>query len=278
MGFDRRNLAGRRVLAGVLAVCGLLAAPRARAAEENIDDPKLARRLGTRIDWVSTAPPLAGPSSTPPPAAPPGTTVPAPVPAVPIAPVSPSIASSATPPPPAAPPTGPAGSEAAFTPVLPRAQLAFRRFDFVRIGASDSAGLAASEAFDTLSLDVYPVSSVVRFGLSTAYGWQAGMSSGGDYFATETASFGAQLAFGRVVPFAEGLAGVGYLRRLQFDHTIPTVFWQLGIDLGAAVYFARVGFVSLAVGYLRPVDGFLRTTSFESVYTNTWSFKIGIGI
>jgi hypothetical protein len=168
--------------------------------------------------------------------------------------------------------------EPAFQPVLPRVQLAFRRFDFVRIGASDSSGLAASEAFDALSLDVYPMSSLVRLGLSTAYGWQAGMTSGGDYFATETASFGPQLDFGRVVPFAEALAGIGYMRRLQFDHTIPTVFWQLGIDLGASVYFARIGFVSLALGYLRPVNGFLRTTSFESVYTNTWSFKIGIGI
>jgi hypothetical protein len=185
----------------------------------------------------------------------------------------------------AAPPGGspiPGGSasagERAFQPVLPRVQLAFRRFDFVRIGASDSGGLAASEAFDALSLDVYPMSSLVRLGLSTAYGWQAGMTSGGDYFATETASFGPQLDFGRVVPFAEALAGIGYMRRFQFDHTIPTVFWQLGIDLGASVYFARIGFVSLALGYLRPVNGFLRTTSFESVYTNTWSFKIGVGI
>jgi hypothetical protein len=175
-------------------------------------------------------------------------------------------------------PSGSVPGEPAFQPVLPRVQLAFRRFDFVRIGASDSSGLAASEAFDALSLDVYPMSSLVRLGLSTAYGWQAGMTSNGDYFATETASFGPQLDLGRVVPFAEALAGIGYMRRFQFDHTVPTVFWQLGIDLGASVYFARIGFVSLALGYLRPVNGFLRTTSFETVYTNTWSFKIGIGI
>jgi hypothetical protein len=162
--------------------------------------------------------------------------------------------------------------------VLPRAQLAFRRFDFVRIGASSGAGLAAPEAFDSLSIDVYPVSSLVRLGLSTAYGWQEGMTSGGDYFAAETASFGAQLPMGRVVPFAEGLAGVGYLRRIQFDRSIPTVFWQLGIDVGASLYLARVGFVSVALGYLHPVNGFAKQTSFESVYTNTWSFKIGVGI
>src|SRR5450755_2922029 len=53
MSFDRRNLAGRRALAVSLAICGLLAASRARATDDDIDDPKLARRLGTRMDWVS---------------------------------------------------------------------------------------------------------------------------------------------------------------------------------------------------------------------------------
>src|SRR5580704_14541102 len=282
MGPARRNLAVCRALAGLAALGGLLSAPwaHAAAAEESIDDPKLARRLGTRIDWVS--PPGAatvnpvGPAATGPgapaisgaPSAPPPGPPPAPPPGAPVA-ATPGVSPV---------PGGSAPGEPAFQPVLPRVQLAFRRFDFVRIGASDSSGLAASEAFDALSLDVYPMSSLVRLGLSTAYGWQAGMTSNGDYFATETASFGPQLDFGRVVPFAEALAGIGYMRRFQFDHTVPTVFWQLGIDLGASVYFARIGFVSLALGYLRPVNGFLRTTSFESVYTNTWSFKIGIGI
>jgi hypothetical protein len=311
MGPVRRNLTVCRALAVLAALGGLLAGPwaHALAAEESIDDPKLARRLGTRIDWVSPPGAPTANSAVPgatvpgPPAGPPATVPGAPaVSAAPIAGTPPAsgsswpasgVAPTAAAPPPGAPPvptpgapvaatsapavSAPAG-EAAFEPVLPRVQLAFRRFDFVRIGASDSNGLAASEPFDTLSLDVYPMSSLVRLGLSTAYGWQAGMTSNGDYFATETASFGPQLTFGRVVPFAEGLAGIGYMRRFQFDHTIPTVFWQLGIDLGASVYFARIGFVSLALGYLRPVNGFLRTTSFESVYTNTWSFKIGIGI
>ena len=271
MSLGRRNLAGGRALAGLVALWGLLAAPRSPAAapDEDVDDPKLARRLGTRIDWqappapppatpgTQAAPPAAPPFATPPPAAPPLAT--------------PSLAT-----PPGA--SALASNEPAFQPVLPRAQLGFRRFDFFRIGASDSAGHGAPEPFDVLSLDVYPMSSLVRFGLSTAYGWQEGMTSGGDYFATETASFGLQLTAGHVVPFAEGLAGVGYLRRIQFDRTIPTVYWQLGVDVGAAFYLARVGFVSFALGYLHPVNGFAKQQSFESVYTNTWSFKIGLGI
>jgi hypothetical protein len=271
------NLARRRALAALMTVWGVCMVPRAHAApaetpektpektpEESIDDPKIARRLGNRADWP------------PPPATPPAPGVQTPPSSVlPASAPGPTLATAplAAPPLPATP-----ANETGFQPVLPRAQLAFRRFDFVRIGASNGAGLAAPEAFDSLSIDVYPVSSLVRLGLSTAYGWQEGMTSGGDYFAAETASFGAQLPMGRVVPFAEGLAGVGYLRRIQFDRGIPTVFWQLGIDVGASLYLARIGFVSLALGYLHPVNGFAKQTSFESVYTNTWSFKIGVGI
>ena len=266
-----RSLAGRRALAGLVAVWGLCAAARVHAAapDEDIDDPKLARRLGTRIDWTS---PPATPPSPPPTVAtlPPAVPVIAPPPPATLPPPA-----TTTPPPSLAAPA----AEAEFDPVLPRVQLAFRRFDFVQLGASESASsLAKSEAFDTLSLDVYPVSSLVRVGLSTAYGWQAGKTSDGDYFASETASLGVQIKAGHVVPFAEALAGIGYMRRFQFEHTIPTVLWQFGIDVGASLYLARVGFVSVALGYLHPVNGFLKTTTFESVYTNTWSFKIGIGI
>jgi hypothetical protein len=272
MRLGRRSLAGRRALAGLVAVCCLCAAGpvRAVAPDEDIDDPKLARRLGTRIDWIS---PSATPPSTPPavavlPPAAPAIATPA------VAALPPAAPAIATPPAPTL-----AAGEAEFEPVLPRVQLAFRRFDFVQIGASESgSSLAKSEAFDSLSLDVYPLSSLVRVGLSTAYGWQEGKTSNGDYFASETASLGVQLKAGHVVPFAEGLAGIGYMRRFQFEHTIPTVIWQFGIDAGAALYLARVGFVSVALGYLHPVNGFLKTTTFESIYTNTWSFKIGIGL
>jgi hypothetical protein len=276
MRLGRRSLAGRRALAGLMAVCCLCAAAPVRAAvpDEDIDDPKLARRLGTRIDWTSPpgAPPTPPEVATPPSATPPSTppAVPPPPPAVP--PLPPAV-------PVVAPASTSAATEAEFDPVLPRVQLGFRRFDFVQLGASESgSALAKSEAFDSLSLDVYPLSSLVRVGLSTAYGWQEGKTSNGDYFASETASLGVQLKAGHVVPFAEGLAGIGYMRRFQFEHTIPTVIWQFGIDAGAALYLARVGFVSVALGYLHPVNGFLKTTTFESVYTNTWSFKIGLGL
>ena len=98
----------------------------------------------------------------------------------------------------------PAGPE---LPSVPRLKLAFRRFDFVRLGATGSTdGTAASEPFNSLSIDVYPLSSFVRIGLSTQYGWQSGTwTSSGDYFATESLSLGVQLLGRPVVPVRRGL-------------------------------------------------------------------------
>jgi len=252
--------------------------------DDTIDDPKVFRRLGTRIN----VPPPPKPIVPIGPAAPP----PAPAVSAPIAKPSP---------PPAPAPAAPASLaaeiegggvpaierpytpavEAPFQPTLPRLKLGLRRFNFVRIGASNSAdGVAAPETFNNLSVDVYPVSRTIRVGLTSAFGWQSGTwLANGDYLATQTVSVGAQYRdFGRVVPFAEGFAGVGYMRRLQFDRTIPTAFWQFGADAGLEVYMARVGYLSFAIGYLRPVNGFAKRQEFTSVFVDTWSFKIGIGI
>jgi hypothetical protein len=274
-----------------LAAAGLTAGP-ARAARaqtgEEPDDPKLARRLGPR---APLAPPAAVERRSPgPPDAvklrPPAAASP-PVAAVPPPPANDAAAGwwshavttgdtssaglgvYAAPPPPAAAPAAP----------RPRLKLAYRRFDFVRVGASgSSAGTVAGEPFDSVSVDVYPLSSLVRIGLSSQYGWQSGAGlSGGDYFAAESLSAGAQLRGGRVVPFGEAFGGIGYMRRLQFERTIPTAYWQLGVDAGAEIFFADNGFVSVALGYLHPVNGFAMQQKFVSVFVDTWSFKLGVG-
>jgi len=220
-------------------------------ADEAIDDPKVSRRP-----------------------APPPAPVPVPVRAPTPAPIeaadTPAIERPYTPP-----------EEARFEPTLPRLKLGLRRFQFVQIGASNTpSGVAAPESFNNFSVDVYPVSRLVRIGLTSAFGWQSGTwLSDGDYFATQTVSLGLQYKdLGRVVPFIEGFGGVGYMRRVQFDRTIPTAFWQFGVDAGMEIYVARVGYLSLALGYLRPINGFAKRQQFTSVYVDTWSFKLGIGI
>jgi hypothetical protein len=239
-----------------------------------IDDPKVSRRLGPRMSVpppppVTTAPPPARPARAETPAAPPPPVQPIP---------SPSEADTGVPT--LERPYRPV-AEGPFQPTLPRLKLALRRFDFVQIGASESSdGVAAPETFNSLSIDVYPVSRIVRVGLSTAFGWQSGTwLANGDYFATQSFSLGGQYGgLGRIVPFAEAFAGVGYMRRLQFDRTIPTAFWQFGADAGVEIYAVKVGYISLAIGYLRPVNGFARRQEFTTVFVDTWSFKVGVGI
>jgi len=243
------------------------------------------RRLGPRIGVPAPPPSAVPPSPAPAPPRPRATARRAPAPA-PLPPASPSPPVSA----PAATaetdqttlvrPYTPA-REPAFEPTLPRLKLGLRRFDFVRIGASNTPdGVAAPQTFNSFSVDVYPVSRGVRIGLTSAFGWESGtFLTNGDYFATQTVSLGAQYRdFGRVVPFAEAFMGVGYMRRVQFDRTIPTAFWNFGVDAGVEIYVARVGYLSLALGYMRPINGFARRQIFTSVFVDTWSLKVGIGI
>ena len=240
-----------------------------------IDDPKVSRRLGPRMS-VPPPPPV---TAVPPPARPARAETPAAPPPPPVQPIpSPSEADTGVPT--LERPYRPV-AEGSFQPTLPRLKLALRRFEFVQIGASESSdGVAAPETFNSLSIDVYPVSRIVRVGLSTAFGWQSGTwLANGDYFATQSFSLGGQYGgLGRVVPFAEAFAGVGYMRRLQFDRTIPTAFWQFGADAGVEIYAVKVGYISLAIGYLRPVNGFARRQEFTTVFVDTWSFKVGVGI
>jgi hypothetical protein len=262
----RRALA--RLSVPALLACVLASnVARAAAEEDEIDDPKVSRRLGTRMTWTSPAGAAA-------PVAP---SAPAVSRAAGVAEERPSASSGDALPGISATASRP---ESEWSPSLPHVKLAFRRFDFVRIGASNSSdGTAAPESFNSLSLDVYPISSLLRVGLSSQYGWQSGTwVAGGDYFLAQSASLGVQKAWNHFVPFAEVFAGVGYMRRVQFDRTTPTGYWQMGFDVGTEVYVGRLGYLSAAIGYLHPVNGFVRGQEFLSIFVDTWSFKLGIGL
>jgi len=274
----------------------LAAATMARAATpagDDIDDPKMARRLKSRT--TLPAPADASPVASTPAVAPAVTPSPATAASASIstsaAPTSGSpssppgagrgaaadvIASGAAP----AATRAPAPRDANKTPTI---GIGYRRFSFVQVGATpagSTTGSASSEPFDTLALDFYPISRMVRFGLSTQYGWQSGQfgTGNGDYFIAQSASLGLQSAGPVVTPFVEGFAGGGYMRRFQFDRTVPTAYWQLGLDAGANFFLGDVGYVSVALGYLHPVNGFVKAMSFTSVYVDTWSLKLGIGL
>jgi hypothetical protein len=256
------------VLGAAALVVSSAGRPARAAGGGDVDDPKVARRLGP----LATA---AGPYPLPPERPPTAAVVPA------------GRAATATGGPAG---SGPEGVRAAASPraplsspmlATPRAKLSYRRFTFLRIGAVDpssATGAAAPEDFGSLVLDLYPFSSFVRVGLSSQFGWESGgFDRSGDYFLAQSFSFGFQRP-GRVTPFVEALAGAGYMRRRQFDMTVPTAYWQLGIDAGAEVYFTARAYLSFALGYLHPVNGILVQRNFTTVYSDTWSLKIGIGI
>jgi hypothetical protein len=292
------------------------AAPTAGSGgAQEIDDPKVARRLKTRVALPASTAPSDG---SPPPAAAataaPLSPPPVVVPIAPVVPITPVATAAAVPPvkaadarPPVAaalgagesqavapPPVTPGGEEAIGRKLVspdedgfagthvPRLKLSYRRFSFVRIGASapgSTTGAAASEPFDVMSLDYYPVSSFVRFGLSTQYGAESGkLMGGGDLFIDQSFSLGAQLPGHIFTPFAEAFAGGGYMRRMQFGSSVPTVYWQYGVDVGTEIFMAKYAFFSVALGYLHPVNGFTKGLGFTSVYVDTWSLKLGIGL
>jgi hypothetical protein len=181
------------------------------------------------------------------------------------------------------PPTVKGESAGGPWPYAPRMKLAYRRFPFTRVGATTpttpvTPGPSTPESFESLSLDLYPISWYLRVGLSTQFGWETGQfDRTGDYFVAESASVGFQIP-GRFTPFVEALAGAGYMRRKQADLNLPTAYWQLGVDAGVEVYVAKRAYFSVAIGYLHPANLYLMQKSLMSVNADTWCLKFGLGI
>jgi hypothetical protein len=300
-----RVLLGRLAPSLSVGLC-LALGGRAGAVERafemvRFDDPKLAREwagaLGDAAPATVVPPapapvPRSRPASSSPPAAAPRPVAPARTLAQ-LDPVAPDaggplrgpagsvavVARPVEPAPAGAPPGGGDGS----WPYRPRLELAYRRFSLGAIGTSATAAAPAAaaggpEAFESLSLDVYPVSRILRVGTSTQFGWHDGQfDRSGDYFLAQSFSSGFQIP-GRFTPFAEALAGAGYMRRVQADSTLPGAYWQVGVEGGVEVYMLGRAYTSVAVGYLHTDNLLLLQHSLTSVKQDAWMLKLGIGI
>jgi hypothetical protein len=259
-------------LALVLPLWSLVAAGTARAQEplavpETIDDPKLERRLGTRVE-LAPAVNLEGAGA------------PAPAPAT----ESPAVELLV----PGAPERDAALGEAAPEPRKPRLKLAYRRFTFAQLGTTAATTPAKDEPFDVVSIDFYPVSSIIRFGLTGQYGWQEGtFRENGDAFFAGGSSLGFQAPGPVLTPFVEGYAFAGLMQRTEKDlmppsgkglNSIATFLGELGIDVGTEAFMAKNFCLTFAVGYVHLTNAFARANAFESFSVDTWSFKLGIGL
>jgi hypothetical protein len=274
----------RRLVTVLLPLWLAAVAPSARAQApgsledgEGIDDPKVARRLGTRIELA--------PAAAPTPAVPSAAVDAAPPEGAALAPSDPSRASLA--PLPGDARQGPAGEvEAARpgvpteTPRTPRLKLGFRRFTFAQIGAKASSGPGTDEPFDVLSLDLYPVSSTWRFGLTTQYGWQGGtFRQGGDAFIAQSVSLGGQVPGAIFTPFFEVYAGGGYMQRTHAGlNAVATAYGQLGVDVGSEIFLASHFCLSGAIGFIHAGNAFVKDATFGSFSVDTLSFKVGLGL
>jgi hypothetical protein len=280
----------RRATRVLIALCGFitgLAAPAraqevARASDagssariggafERIDDPKLERRLGMRVELAWVTPPgaadggaaFSGSSSSLDATRPVGYAERAPAAAVVEASPSPRAA-------------GPSLN-------VPRLKLSYRHFTFVHVAvvpAGTPSRAGGSEAFHNVGLEFYPLSSFWRLGLSAAYGWEDGtFRDNGDALLIGGLSLGVQLPGPTFTPFIEALAAGGLMQRTHAGlNAIASGYGQLGFDVGAELFLARYAFVSAAVGYLHGVNGFVQNQTFATVSADMWSFKLGFGL
>jgi hypothetical protein len=182
-------------------------------------------------------------------------------------------------------PAAASGAAPGGWPYRPRLKVSYQRFSLASLpratagaAVTPAAPAPTSESFESLMVDVYPMSGYLRVGTSTQFAWQSGhFSGGGDYFIAQSFSSGFQIP-GRVTPFAELIAGGGYMRRVNGDSSLASVYWQVGIEGGVEVYTLGRAYTSVAVGYLRTGSLVLLNDSPTSLKQDTWTLKLGIGI
>jgi hypothetical protein len=163
----------------------------------------------------------------------------------------------------------------------PRAELTWRRLPLFRVGAQQDgnvAGKVADEGFQVLSGRLFPMSSLFRLGVAVDFGWESGQSAtGGDYFLSESTSFGLQ-RIDRITPFLEAVAGGGLMRRVEVGVSVPTGLWFYGAEGGVDIYAVDRLYVHLSLGRMRVVNGFAQLSAISRVFEDVWAFRVGVGL
>jgi hypothetical protein len=247
----------------VLAGMGRAAAqaPGSLEISESIDDPKLERRLGTRVELAAAGE---------------GGLVPGPTHD------AAGLAEAEA----VARPREPADGE---RPKVPHLKIAYRWLPLAQLKQSPAdgavSGRGADETFHVVSLDFYPISSNWRLGLSTQYGWESGtFRANGDAYFAQSISLGGQIPGQTFTPFFEPHAGVGLMQRMHAgldNKGTAIVLW--GVDVGTEIFMARYAHLSLALGYTHaanyfagadPIGGYVLAKLLADAFT----IKVGFGI
>jgi len=145
----------------------------------------------------------------------------------------------------------------------PGFKLGLRRFVIPDQAASDTEALLGS-------MDFYPISSYVRFGLGASGGVGRPRN---DILVQANGSLGVQWP-ARVTPFLDFAFGGGIYYR---NMLVGQIFWlhTLGIDAGVEAYVAGDFYVSAALGWIRPV--LHGAAAGQDLYFDAFTMKFGLG-
>jgi hypothetical protein len=250
-----------------VVVCGVAPIARAQEAEaltEGIDDPKVERRLGSRIE-LRGAPALD-----------------ASLPSAYDAGASPALDAR----PAGSLEAGPAGP-AAPAPRVPHLKIAYRWLTLAQVGPAPAEGKGGDQTFHVISLDFYPISSNWRLGLSTQYGWESGtFRKDGDAFLAQSLSLGGQIPGPVFTPFFEAHAGGGLMQRMHEELSLTskaTAYGQFGLDAGTEVFLAHYAYLSFAIGWVHAINVWVRKDELgslgaQSFALDSFSIKVGYGL
>jgi hypothetical protein len=158
-------------------------------------------------------------------------------------------------------------------PYTPRFKLTYARFTGHKIGGRD-------QPFNLAGFTLYLVSGWLRVGATTRFGLEDGVAGEPrDFFLDEVFSAGLQASgwSRRILPFVELNGGLGFRMYYSFNNSFPCFQWSVGVDVGAELYVAGRFYFTGALGWLRPVVR-LQTPVADSIYSDTFIFKVGLGI
>jgi hypothetical protein len=125
----------------------------------------------------------------------------------------------------------------------PRFKLGYRYLQLASLNGGTVPAHAAT-------LDFYPLSNLIRFGLSTEAGFTN--DAYGMWYLAEGASLGLQWP-ARVTPFIDGRFIAGLIAGTVLGHSAVSYLYGGGVEAGVEVYYARRFYVTIALGWMHPI-------------------------
>jgi hypothetical protein len=162
----------------------------------------------------------------------------------------------------------------------PRLRLTYSRFSTRAIGGEE-------QPFSVPAVTLFVHAKWLRIGASTRLGLEEGSGgSSSSWFIDEVFGVGVQQPhlWPYVVPFLDARVGFGFRMYTTFNNTLPSLMWSYGVEAGVDVYIYERIYLSLAVGWVRPITSVtapatagLKERTLD-LYHDTFVFTVGLGL